>query len=320
MAPMAGVRGLLLDLDGVLVLAGQGHRRAPARRWPSSTVAASRTASSPTPRSSAGPLCRRWGKSLGPEHPAGPDPVAPCRRAPRTRARDIPRPAALRASPRRTPAPSSPASSCSLPTEADRHGRRGRRRRHRRLAGRGHLRQPQPRLPARPRRRRSSSAMHRTLVADAGRADPRLGRLRGRPGVRDRRSGAGPRQALGRLLPRGVAALLEEIAGQQRRPPGPARHRDGRRRPVDRRPGGPAARACAASSSCPASTAGEELTAGRHAGARRRRPRRRGGLPGRGRGRARLVDVRAAALRSARGAVPDTRRRTVPRRPRGARR
>ena len=67
-----------------------------------------------------------------------------------------------------------------------------------------HVRQPQPRVPARPRRRRAHRDAPQPVVADAGRPDARLGRPRDRPRVRDRAAGPDPRQAVRRVLPRGA--------------------------------------------------------------------------------------------------------------------
>ena len=109
MAPMAGVRGLLLDLDGVLVLQGKAipgaqeamaeiDRRGIPYRVVTNTSLVSR------------PRALDLGQEPRPADPAGPDHVRPLVQR-RLHRPDVPGPVRCSSSPPRTPATSSPARS-----------------------------------------------------------------------------------------------------------------------------------------------------------------------------------------------------------------
>ena len=278
-AALAGTRALLLDMDGVIVSAGQlipgaadAIARLEATRLPvpdrdQHLGGESRTPVVLVPTARGGHPARAvhvGAVGLGRVHRARTTRASRCTSSPRT-----------------TRSSSSAASTCSSHDEAGAPGATRRGRPHRRLARGGDVREPQPRLPPDPARCDADRHAPQPVVADAGGPDARLRGVRRRARVLVGRQGGHRRQA--------VADVLLE---RGRRPPSPAGARPGRATtsrwsattsdPTCWPPSGPA---CAGSSPCPAST-GRRTSRPRSARARRR--------PSRTPSRASLAEVVAA--------------------------
>ena len=263
---LAGVRALLLDLDGVIVVAGAGDpRRRRRARHARATGAIPYRIVTNTSAVSRATLARWASQHRGPDPgralPVRPVGVGGVDGATRSRTRRC------TSSPPRMPGREFAGQRLLTHEEAVGPRGDGGRRDHRRLARGGHLRQPEPRVPARPRRGRARRHAPQPVVAHARRPDARLRRVRRRPRVRGRRSRPDHRQASPRRSSALAVADLRREAGP--RPRARDDDRDGRRRRSHATSGRPNAPACAASSCCPASTPADVEAAAAERGGRR---------------------------------------------------